>query len=331
MQRQEWLIPTKKGLYCEPGDFFIDPTRVVPRAVITHGHADHARRGHQAVLATAETLGVMRARLGPKAVRESQALALGEPLRISAVDVRLAPAGHVFGSAQVVMDYRGERAVVTGDYKRRPDPTCPSFEPVTCDLFVTEATFGLPVYRHPPADDEIRRLLESVALFVDRPHLVGAYSFGKAQRLLALLRAAGYDAPIWLHPTLWQVTNLYRATGLDFGDLRRLDESDPGPTACVVLAPPSAGDRLLAPLMRRRPVRVSASGWMGVRRHWRRGGAGLPLAISDHADWLELTETIKEVSRERFWVMHGDAAALVHFGRTAGLDGQALPAAIALS
>jgi len=330
MQRQEWLIPTKKGLYCEPGDFYIDPTRVVSRAVITHGHADHARRGHQAVLATAETLAVMRARLGPKAVGGGQAMALGERLAIGDVDVRLVPAGHVFGSAQVVMDYRGERAVVTGDYKRRPDPTCPPFEPVTCDLFVTEATFGLPVYRHPPADQEIRRLLESVALFVDRPHLIGAYSFGKAQRLLALLRAAGYDAPIWLHPTLWQVTGLYQASGHDFGDLRRLEGGDPGADARIVLAPPSAGDRLLAPLLRRRPVRVSASGWMGVRRYRGRGGGGLPLVISDHADWRELTDTIKTVTRQRFWVMHGDAAALVQFGRTAGLDGQALPQAMAV-
>ncbi len=331
MQRQEWLISTAKGLYCAPGDFYIDPTRVVARAVITHGHADHARTGHQAVLATAETLAVMRTRLGARSVRTSQALGLGEALRIGAVDVALAPAGHVFGSAQVVMDYRGERAVVTGDYKRRPDPTCPPFEPVVCDLFVTEATFGLPVYRHPPAAGEIQRLLESLALFADRPHLIGAYSFGKAQRLLALIRAAGYDEPIWLHPALWPVTNLYRAAGQDFGDLRRLDEGDPSVPARIVLAPPSAGDRLLTPLLGRRPIRVAASGWMGVRRHWRRGGAGLPLVISDHADWPELTQTIKEVTRERFWVMHGDAAALVHFGRTMGLNGRQLPAPTALS
>ena len=158
-----WLKPLPQGLYCEPGGFFIDPSRVTERAVITHAHADHARPGHKSVLATAETLALMRARMGAKrAGGAQQALAFGETVTINGVRVWLQPAGHVLGSAQVAMEYRGCRAVVSGDYKRTPDPTCAPFEPIPCDVFVTEATFGLPVFLHPPPETEIARDRKSV-------------------------------------------------------------------------------------------------------------------------------------------------------------------------
>ena len=174
MRIANWLKPTPLGLYCEPGDFYIDPTRPVPRAIITHAHADHARAGHASVLATAGTLAVMRTRMGTERAGDAQqTVAYHETVNQNGVAVTLVPAGHVLGSAQVLMEYDGCRAVVSGDYKRQPDPTCVPFEPVKCDVFVTEATFGLPVFKHPAAADEIGRLLASVALFPERTHVVG--------------------------------------------------------------------------------------------------------------------------------------------------------------
>src|SRR6185312_8993110 len=212
---ETWLKVCPQGLYCEPGEFFIDPTRAVDRAVITHAHSDHARPGHRAVLASPATLALMRARLGDDRAGEThQALAWGEKLTIGDVRVWLEPAGHVLGSAQVAMELNGARAVVSGDYKRTADPTCDAFVPVPCDLFVTEATFALPVFRHPPPEQEIARLLASVALFPDRTHLVGCYALGKCQRLIALLREAGWDRPIWLHGALLPLCQVYEARGV---------------------------------------------------------------------------------------------------------------------
>ena len=197
-----WLRPLPQGLWCEPGGFFIDPTRAVDRAVVTHAHSDHARPGHGAVLATPATIALMRARLGAEACRSCQPLPTGTPLHVGDVELVLQPAGHVLGSAQVVITHDNCRVVISGDYKRAADPTCDAFVPVPCDLFVTEATFALPVFRHPPATAEIGRLLASVALFGERTHVVGCYSLGKCQRLIALLRAAGWDRPIFLHGAL---------------------------------------------------------------------------------------------------------------------------------
>ncbi len=179
---ESWLKVLPQGLYCEPGGFFVDPLTPVDRAVVTHAHSDHARRGHRAVLGSADTLALMRARLGADDARETeQALAWGEAVTIGDVRVWLQPAGHVLGSAQVAMEYFGTRAVVSGDYKRVADPTCAPFEPIACDVFITEATFALPVFVHPPPEHEIVRLLDSVALFPERTHVVGCYALGKCR------------------------------------------------------------------------------------------------------------------------------------------------------
>jgi putative mRNA 3-end processing factor len=201
-QFDSWLTVDSKGLYCRPGDFYIDPHGGVRRAVITHGHSDHARPGHDSALATRETLAITRARPGEGAPRRPQAAAYGEPLTIGDVTVTLFPAGHVLGSAQVLINYKGARAVVSGDYKRSADPTCAAFALVPCDLFVTEATFALPVFQHGNAAAEMDKLTKSVAQFPERTHLVGAYGLGKTQRLIALLREAGYERPIYIHGAL---------------------------------------------------------------------------------------------------------------------------------
>ncbi len=319
-----WLKVTPSGLYCEPGGFFIDPLRAVARAVVTHAHSDHARPGHEAVLASPATLALMRTRLGDGAGRVQQALRWGERLRVGEMELWLEPAGHVLGSAQVAMEWRGSRAVVSGDYKRRPDPTCDSFVPISCDVFVTEATFALPVFRHPPPETEIARLLASAELFPDRTHLVGCYSLGKCQRVAALLRAAGWDRPIFLHGAHVALCATYAALGVALGELRPATGAAKSELAgAIVLAPPSAAaDRWARRLAD--PVVCAASGWMRVRQRARQGGVELPLVISDHADWDELNATLDEVGAPEVWVTHGREEALIHAAARRGIEGHAL-------
>ena len=324
MRPQELLMPAPAGLCCKPGGFHIDPIRPVERAVITHGHSDHARSGHGAVLATQQTLDIMRLRYGENFAGRTQAIGYGEEVRLGDVTVRFHPAGHVLGSAQIAVSCQGIRVVASGDYKDAPDPTCTAFEVVPCDVFITEATFGLPVFRHGDAGHEIRKLLASVALFPERAHLVGAYSLGKAQRVIALIREAGYDAPIYLHGAMEKITDYYASRGVALGDLRPVKgvrKADLGGT--ITLAPPSA----TSDLWTRRfsdPLTAFASGWMRVRARARQRGVELPLVISDHADWDGLTATIAATGAGEVWVTHGQEDALVHWCQTKGLAARPL-------
>lgn len=320
----QWIRVQPEGLFVVPGGFHVDPMRPVPRALVTHGHSDHARPNNAAVLATAETLAIMRARYGDAAGGTLQPAALGESMRIGEVDVSFVPAGHVLGSAQIVLEHAGSRVVLSGDYKRRPDPTCRPFQPVLCDVFVTEATFGLPVFRHPPDSGEIARLLHSIALFPERAHVVGVYSLGKCQRVICLLRQAGWDRPIYLHGALQALCDLYESLGVPLGPLLPATGASKAELAGqVVLAPPSA----IADRWSRRlpdPVVAAASGWMRVRQRARQGGVELPLVISDHADWDELLATIDEVEAGEVWVTHGREEALIHQLRSTGRAARAL-------
>ena len=321
---QDLLCPKPEGLYCPPGDFYIDPVRPVARAVITHGHADHARAGHGAVLATAETLDIMAERYGLEFAGATQAAAYGEAVVRDAVTVTLVPAGHVLGSAQAVVRWKGLTMVVSGDYKRRRDPTCPAFEPVPCDVFISEATFGLPVFRHPDDREEIARLLRSVAQFPERSHLVGAYALGKAQRVIRLLREAGWAAPIYVHGALERLNALYARHGIDLGPLEPATSSrKPDFAGQIVIAPPSATQDRWS----RRfpdPVTAFASGWMLVRARARQRGVELPLVISDHADWDELTATVDELRPGELWITHGREEALVRWAQMHGVPARAL-------
>jgi putative mRNA 3-end processing factor len=308
---ETWLQPRERGLYCVPADAYIDPHAPVDRAIITHGHSDHARTGHGGVLATAETIAIMKIRMGENCASVFQTLPLGQKLSLGEVDVSFVPAGHILGSAQVMLDYRGCRAVVSGDYKRHADPTCLSFELVRCDLFVTEATFGLPVFHHEPDAGEIAKLLASWRQFPERTHLVGVYGLGKCQRVIALLRRAGYDKPIWLHGAVKSMCDLFVALGQDLGELRLVSEAETSLAGEIVMCPPSA----LRDRWSRRvadPVTTFASGWMRVRGRARQRGVELPLIISDHCDWPELLQTIGETGAEEIWVTHGREDALVH-------------------
>jgi putative mRNA 3-end processing factor len=329
---EDILVPSPSGVCCRRGGFHIDPTRAVERAVITHAHSDHARPGHGAVLATPETLDLMRLRYGANFAGTTQALPYGESIDLSGAKITLHPAGHILGSAQVAVEVDGLRVVASGDYKNAADPnvgpaldpTCAPFELVRCDLFITEATFALPVFRHGEPDAEIGKLLHSVALFPERAHLVGAYSIGKAQRLIALLRKADHDAPIYLHGAMEAITNYYAERGIALGELRLARGATKANLAgTITICPPSA----LNDLWTRRfpdPVAAFASGWMRVRARARQQGVALPLVISDHADWDGLTATIAATGAGEIWVTHGQEDALIHWCVTRGLKARPL-------
>jgi putative mRNA 3-end processing factor len=314
------------GLYCPPGDFYIDPVQPVERALITHGHSDHARAGHTHVLATQETLDIMAIRYGGGFSGSTQVAVHGEQLDLNGVAVRFVPAGHVLGSAQIVAEKDGMRIVASGDYKRRRDSTCAAFEPVKCDVFITEATFALPVFRHPDDREEIGRLLHSVAQFPERTHLVGAYALGKAQRVIRLLREAGYDRPIFIHGALEKISSYYQERGVDLGDLRpaTLDKGRARDFAgeIIVCTPSAFSDRWARRFAD--PVACFASGWMRIRQRVKQRGVELPLILSDHADWDELTDTIREVGAGEIWVTHGREEALVRWCELNGIVGRPL-------
>lgn len=318
------LTPTREGLYCPAGGFYIDPVRPVDRALITHGHSDHARAGHRAVLATRDTLAIMALRYGENFCESAQAVAYGESVNVNGVEATFHPAGHVLGSAQICVWDGKRRIVVSGDYKRAEDPTCAPFEPIRCDVFISEATFGLPVFRHPDARREVGKLLASLALFPERAHLVGAYSLGKAQRMIALIRQAGYDRPIWIHGALEKITEYFQQAGIELGDIRKVTAQDrPNLAGEIILCPPSS----IQDVWSRKfpdPVAAFASGWMRVRARARQRGVELPLIVSDHADWDDLRATIRETQCEELWVTHGEADALAHWAATIGLKAMPL-------
>ena len=324
MRPEQLLTPTPAGLFCPPGRFHIDPTRPVERALITHAHSDHARPGHAAVAATPETLDLMRLRYGEGFAATTQAVGYGERIAIEGIGVTFWPAGHILGSAQILLEAGGLRLLATGDYKTVADPTCAPFEPLACDVLITEATFALPVFRHGEGSVEIGKVLRSLALFPDRTHLIGVYALGKAQRVIALLRLAGYDSPIYLHGALEAFTRYYATHGLDPGAVKIVREAPRAALAgAIVLCPPAA----LHDVWARRfgdPVRSLASGWMRLRARARQRGVELPLVISDHADWEELTATVVASGAGEIWVTHGREEALVHWSVAGGLKARAL-------
>jgi putative mRNA 3-end processing factor len=324
MRAEDILVPTPAGLCCPGAGFYIDPLRPVDRALITHGHSDHARPGHGAVLATRETLDLMRLRWGDHCAGTMQEIGYGETVRMDEVSVTFHPAGHVLGSAQICVEANGLRVVASGDYKDIDDPTCSPFAPVRCDAFITEATFGLPVFRHGDPAAETHKLLHSVALFPERAHLVGVYALGKAQRVIALLRQAGYGRPIYLHGALESLTRYYVSRGIDLGELRLARDADKAELAgAIALCPPSAVKEVWS----RRfpdPVTSFASGWMRVRARARQRQIDLPLVISDHADWDGLCATIVATGAGEIWVTHGEEDALVHWCTMRGLQARPL-------
>ena len=323
-----WVGADAAGIHVSPAECYIDPVRASDIAIITHGHADHARAGHKHVIATPETLDIMAVRYGHNFAEKKTALSYGTSLMLGPVKITMQPAGHVLGSAQIVLDTKGQRVIAAGDYKRKQDPTCQPFVPVPCDVFITEATFGLPVFRHPDPRTELKRLLETKYLFPDRTIVIGAYALGKAQRVIALLRKEGYHPPIYIHGALQKLCNLYEEYDVYLGPLRpatagKAGAPQPELRGQIVIAPPSAigakwAQRLHDPLI------VFASGWMQVRQRAKQRGVEFPLVLSDHADWDDLLMTIEQVNPGEVWVTHGREDALIRACQMRGFRARAL-------
>ena len=314
------VVQRPEGLYCPPGDFYIDPWRPVARAVITHAHSDHARYGHGHYLAAAPAEGVLRARLGEITL---QTLGYGERIQHHGVTLSLHPAGHVLGSAQVRLEHRGRVWVASGDYKVAPDPTCEPFEPVRCDVFITESTFGLPIYRWCPDDELFADINAWWARNAshNRASVLTCYSFGKAQRVLS-----GVDpsiGPIIVHGAVKPLNEAYRAQGVALPDTRMVTEvTDKADLRrCLVVCPPSAA---ASPWMRRfGDARTAfASGWMQVRGNRRRGGYDRGFVLSDHADWPGLMGAIAATGAQRVIVTHGSVPVMVRHLREQGLEAE---------
>ena len=315
------IVQTREGLYCPAGDFHVDPWRPVARAVITHAHSDHARTGHAHYLASRDSEHVLRSRLGNISL---QPLAWGETVNINGVSLSLHPAGHVLGSAQVRIESKGEVWVVSGDYKLQPDPTCAAFEPVRCDTFITESTFGLPVYRwREPAQiaADINAWWQGNA-DAGRASVLLAYSFGKAQRILASVDAS--IGTIVCHGAVEALNTAYRASGVSLPDtLAVSDLKDKTQIArALVIAPPSVQS---SPWMRRFGdySDAFASGWMALRGTRRRHAVDRGFALSDHADWPGLMDAIGATGASRVIVTHGYVPVMVRWLASRGLDAQA--------
>ena len=297
-----------EGLFCAAGGFHIDPWRPVPRAIITHGHGDHARSGMGEYHTSTAGLPILQWRLGAQSYRPYD---YGQTFRLGEARVSFHPAGHVLGSAQIRIDVAGEVWVVSGDYKRQPDPTCAPFEVVRCDTFITEATFGLPVYRWPATADVAGEILawrdhcaargETAVLF--------CYALGKAQRVLAEL-AAKTDRPVLVHGAIAAGVEVYRAAGVPLIDTLPVNESGGDLAGELVIAPPSAAGS--AWLRRFRHAQQGfASGWMRIRGNRRRRNYDRGFIISDHADWPDLMNTVRETGASRVIATHGATDAIV--------------------
>jgi putative mRNA 3-end processing factor len=314
---------TDHGLYCEAGDFYIDPWEPVDRAVITHAHGDHATWGSRAYLTSTAGLGVLRARLEPGA--RIQGIDYGHAVTLNGTAVSLHPAGHILGSSQVRIEHQGEVWVVSGDYKTDPDPTCAPFEPVRCHTFVTESTFGLPIYRWPSQDEVFAQINAwwRASAGAGKTCLLFGYTLGKAQRLLAGLDPS--IGPILTHGAVERMTSAYRESGVPLpttkyaGTAERKADSK----GAIVVAPPYSS---ASPWIRRfAPYSTAfASGWMLVRGARRRRSLDRGFAISDHVDWPNLQATIEATGAGEVWVTHGYTAPVVRWLKDRGIDARAV-------
>ena len=314
---------TDCGMYCAEGDFYLDPWRPVARAVITHAHSDHARPGSDSYLCTEQGLGVLRERVGNDA--RIHTLRYGEELSIGNVHLSLHPAGHLLGSAQIRIEQRGKVVVFSGDYKTHVDPTCEPLEPLRCHTFITESTFGLPIYRWPAPrevgheiNDWWRQNQER-----GRTSVIFAYALGKAQRVLAALDAT--IGPILMHGAVSRFYSAYERAGvaLPAAEYAGADNSKAGRGRAIVVAPPSAAG---TPWLRKfGPVSTAmASGWMQIRGARRRRSMDRGFVLSDHADWNGLIETVRATGAEEIWVTHGYTAEMVRWLSENGWNARAI-------
>ncbi len=314
----ELLKLTKQGLYCEPGDFYIDPWGKVDTAILTHGHGDHARTGMKNYIAVHESEHILRKRLGAV---DLKTYAYGEVFHLGEVTVSLHSAGHILGSAQVRIEYQNEVWVFTGDFKRDLDLTCEPFEVIPCDVFISEATFSLPVYRWPDFRSEMKEVYEWWMKNREEGFnsVLCCYALGKAQRIIAGLRELT-DEPIWVHGTVDELNQSYAKTGMTWENVLKVPlEGKEKIHGGLILCPPSA----LGSTWHKRltPKKVAfASGWMRIRGNRRRKGYERGFVISDHADWPSLIRTVKETGCRKVYFTHGHTDAIVRFLNEQGVE-----------
>ncbi|AXK71836.1 ligase-associated DNA damage response exonuclease [Lysobacter sp. TY2-98] len=316
------VVLRREGLYCPQGDFYIDPWKPVERAVITHGHGDHARIGNAEYFAARDGLPILRWRLGEQAYRIFD---YGEAFELGNARVSFHSAGHVLGSSQVRIEADGQVWVASGDYKRQHDPTCAPFEVVDCDTFITEATFGLPIYRWPDTSDVAREIVEWRDHCATRGEaaVLLCYALGKAQRVLAEL-GMWTDRPVYLHGAVAAGVQVYRDAGIRMVETLPVSETSKGAEFAgeLIIAPPSAAG---SPWMRRfRGAQTGfASGWMRVRGNRRRRNYDRGFVVSDHADWPDLMRTIRETGARRVIATHGNTDAIIRALIEDGIDAEA--------
>ena len=321
------LRTTDCGLYCEAGDFYVDPWKPVERAVITHAHGDHARWGSRSYLGSTESARVLRTRLGDDA--SIRTVGWGEPISFNGVRVSLHPAGHILGSAQVRVEHRGEVWVVSGDYKTEPDATCTPFEALRCHTFITESTFGLPIYRWPAQQAVFAEIADwwRANREAGRASVIYGYALGKAQRLLSGLLGSE-SGPIYTHGAVERLNADYRASGIALPSTTHAASMPRGTNwkSALIVAPPSAAG---SPWLRRFGAQSTAfaSGWMRIRGTRRRRSLDRGFALSDHVDWPALLQTIADTGAERVMVTHGYREPVVRFLRERGLDAQSMASA----
>lgn len=313
---------TDRGLYCAAGDFYIDPWRGVPRAVVTHAHSDHARRGSDAYLVPSDGISVLRHRLGSDI--NVSGLKYGEAVEMNGVKVSLHPAGHILGACMVRVEHKGEVWLFSGDYKTQPDPTCQSIDPVRCNVFISECTFGLPIYRWQPSEhvfEEIHRWWRGNA-DQQRCSLIFAYSLGKAQRILAQLNEG--IGPIGVHGAIDSLMPMYQEAGVKFPsyetiETRQKEQVERFKQGGIIIAPPSANG---TPWLSKfgDVATASASGWMTIRGPKRRANVDNGFILSDHADWQGLHDTIKATGASRVGLTHGYVSTMVRYLKETGVD-----------
>ena len=311
-------------LYISLINAYIDPPYPVDKAIITHAHADHAKPNHKNILASEDTINIMKLRYGNDCAKNFQIMKFGERIYVDGIYITFYPAGHILGSAQVLIEKNGLKTLVTGDYKTVFDPTCQSFDLIKTNILVTEATFGLPIFKHPNALNEVQKILNSLKNNIDYNHLIGAYSLGKAQRIISLLRKNGYDESIYIHGSIKKISNYYKEKNINLGSLEQVNiENAKKIKGKIIIAPPSA---IMDTWSRKfnKPIRGFASGWMIVKQRAKQKLIELPIIVSDHADWNELTKTILQTNAENVFITHGQEDCLKYWCEKNGIKASAL-------
>tara|TARA_X000000950_G_scaffold261673_1_gene332149 strand:+ start:531 stop:1514 length:984 start_codon:yes stop_codon:yes gene_type:complete len=318
------MVTIDNNLYIPSINAYIDPIKPVDKAIITHAHADHAKPNHKNVIATEDTLNIMKIRYGKECAKNFQPLKYDEKIKINDLEISLHSAGHILGSSQVLLNNKGYKTLITGDYKTIKDNSSQEFSLIKSNALITEATFGLPIFKHPHPKEEIYKLLSSIIKNNNCCHLVGCYALGKTQRIICLLREMGYDEEIFIHGASEKINNYYVEKGIRLGKLTKVNkENKKKLKGKIVLAPPSA---LKDKWSRGLPnVKLCmASGWMTVKQRAKQNNIELPLVISDHADWKELTETIKSNGSEKVWITHGREEGLEYHCKINNIKAKAL-------